>query len=247
MHTGDVRKGYSTYDGQSLGSGAPIPESSENIIVKSALPVLEYLVMLKQKMEQGEILSPDVIRKDGKALLASVEDELLKYPHFHSRRKTIKYVLTALIDEVVIFSSWQYAAEWQAHPLEMEIFGESIAGEKFFALLENDGYRDPELAELFFICLSIGFNRKIVRETGMKQRLYALINDRIPEDERRISPGAEEAVIRPDSNLPPLFGVVAVTTVLVVSALVYTISSQMIWHEASKFIHDVSVFLTKGN
>lgn len=80
----------------------------------------------------------------------------------------------------------------------------------------------------------------------MKKRLYALINERIPEDERRLSPGAEEAVIRPGSNLPPLFGIVAITTILVISALVYTIASQLLWHDASKFIHNVSEILTKG-
>lgn len=247
MQTGDVRKDFSMYDGHSVGTGAPIPAPTENIIVKSALPLLEYLVTLKQKLERGEILSQEVIRKDGKAFLSTVENELLKYPHFHTRLDLIKYVLTVLIDEVIIFSPWQYAEEWQAHPLEMELFGKSIAGERFFELLENDGYQDPELAELFFICLAIGFDRKIVRDTEMKKRLYALINERLPEDERRISPGAEEAVIRTDTNLPPLFGIMAITTVLVVSALVYTISSQLLWHEASNFIHNVSEILTKGN
>lgn len=247
MQTGNPRKDFPMYNSPSLGTGAPIPETTENLIVKSALPLLEYLVTLKQKLEQGETLSPDVIRKDGKTLLASVEKDLLKYPHFHTRLDLIKYVLTALIDEVIIFSPWQYAKDWQAHPLEMELFGKSIAGERFFELLENDGYRDPELAELFFICLAIGFDRKIVRETEMKKRLYALINERIPEDERRLSPGAEEAVIQAGNNLPPLFGLVAITTVLVVSVLVYTISSQLLWHEASKFIHNVSEILTKGN
>lgn len=249
MQTGNVRSNPPLYDNQSLGTSAPMlgTESTENIIVKSAFPLLEYLVTLKRKLEQGEVLSPDVIRKDGKNLLTAVENDLLKFPHFHARLDLIKYVLTALIDEVVIFSPWQYAQDWQAHPLEMELFGESIAGEKFFELLENDGYRDPELAELFFLCLTIGFDRKIVRETEMKKRLYALINERIPEDERRLSPGAEEAVIRPGSNLPPMFGIVAITTVLVVSVLIYTISSQLLWHEASKFIHNVSEFLTKGN
>jgi len=247
QQTGDVRNNFSMYDDQLMGAGASTPDPNENFIVKSALPLLEYLVSLKQKFERGEVLSPDVIRKDGKNLLAGVENELLKFPNFHSRLDLIKYVLTALIDEVIIFSPWQYAEEWQAHPLEMELFGKSIAGEKFFELLENDGYRDPELAELFFCCLAIGFDRKIVRDTEMKKRLYALINDRIPEDERRLSPGAEEAVILPNTNLPPLFGIIAITTVLVISVLVYTISSQLLWHEASKFIHNVSEFLTKGN
>jgi type VI protein secretion system component VasF len=129
----------------------------------------------------------------------------------------------------------------------MDLFEKNIAGERFFELLENDGYRDPELAELFFVCLAIGFDRKIVRDKEMKKRLYALINERLPEDERRLSPGAEEAIVKPISILPPLFGIVAITTVLIVSVVVYTISSQLLWHEASDFIHNVSQTLTKGH
>lgn len=246
MQTEGFNKEHSMYDGQPVNPVSPTGPSTENLIIQSALPLLDYLVVLKRKIEKGEVISPDVLKKDVNSLLSIVESNLLKYPHYHTRLDLIKYVLTALIDEVIIFSKWQYSDEWQSHPLEMDLFGKSIAGEKFFELLENDGYRDPELAELFFNCLAIGFDRKIVREKEMKKRLYALINNRIPEDERRLSPGAEEAMIKPRAKLPPLFGVIAITTVLIVSAIIYTISSQLLWHDASKFIHNVSVFLTKG-
>jgi len=228
-------------------SQTALPITGENLIIGSASPLFNYLTELKRKLEKGEQLSPDVLRKDAKALLNDVESSLLKYSHFHTRLDLIKYVLTALTDEVIIFSSWEYNNDWQAYPLEMELFGKSIAGERFFELLENDGYRDPELAELFFVCLGIGFDRKIVRDREMKKRLYALINNRLPEDERRLSPGAQEAVVKRGSQLPPMFGITAIVTVLVVSVLVYMVSSQLLWHDASKFIHNVSLFLTKGN
>ena len=218
-----------------------------NLIIRSSAPLLRYLLNLKEQLARGEVLSPDVVRKDSKTLLSSVEKELLKHPNFHTRLDIIKYILTALTDEIIIFSPWQYAREWQSNPLEMELFGKNIAGEKFFELLENEGYRDPELAELFFVCLGIGFNRKIVKDREHKLRLYALINERIPEDERRLSPGAELAIIKEGSRLPPLFGIVAITTVLVISALVYTISSHLLWNEASEYIHHVSEILNKGN
>ena len=232
-------------NGQHPQSALPVP--GENLIIRATSPLLNYLAKLKQKFAKGEQMSPDVLRKDSKDLLAEVENNLLKYSDYHTRLDLIKYVLTALIDEVIIFSAWEYHSDWQAHPLEMDLFGKSIAGERFFELLENDGYRDPELAELFFVCLGIGFDRKIVRDKEMKKRLYALINNRIPEDERRLSPGAQEAVVKRSSKLPPMFGITAIVTVLIVSVLVYTVASQLLWHDASKFIHNVSLLLTKGN
>lgn len=150
MQPRDLKRKSPTYGNPPPGTQAPLPHPTENLIIISASPLLEYLVELKQQFEQGEILSPDVLRKDVRNLIATVENELLKHTQYHTRLDLIKYVLTSLIDEVIIFSPWQYSNDWQAHPLEMELFGKSIAGERFFELLENDGYRDPELARTFF-------------------------------------------------------------------------------------------------
>ena len=218
----------------------------QNIIVTSCQPVFDYLIQLRETYKPGEPIPLAHIRTECKDLLTHMETHLLKYPKNHTRLDVVKYVVTSLIDEVIIFSSWSNSDEWHAHPLEMELFGKSIAGERFFELLHSYGYRDPELAELFYICLCIGFDRKIVQENQYKERLYALIIDRLPEDERRLSPGAEEAIAGSTVNLPPMFGYMTLTITLFVAVLVYIVASQMLWNESSEFIHQVSATIGKG-
>ncbi|MBF0232050.1 MAG: DotU family type IV/VI secretion system protein [Desulfamplus sp.] len=218
----------------------------QNIIIASCQPIFEYILQMRSNYKTGKPFPMDEVRNECLDLLKRMETNLLKYPKNHSRLDIVKYIITSLIDEIIIFSAWTNSDEWQAHPLEMELFGKSVAGERFFELLESYGYRDPELAELFYICLSIGFDRKIVQEKEYKQRLYALIINRLPEDERRLSPGAEEAIVGDKVNLPPMFGYMTVAIVLVVAIFVYVVASQMLWNDASEFINNLSATITKG-
>jgi type VI secretion system protein ImpK len=71
-----------------------------------------------------------------------------------------KYALVAYIDEAVMKSDWQYKVKWMSSPLQLEIFGDHVAGKKFFdklneiVLLSSDAV---ELLELYYLCLEMGF------------------------------------------------------------------------------------------
>ncbi len=220
-------------------------EMNKNVIIEKAQPVMEYIIDQRRKFETAEVM-PDVLRLELKKKLSDMETELLKFHQIHSRLDTIKYVLTALIDEIVIFSNWRYVDQWQINPLEMEIFGKNIAGERFFSLLEKEGYSDPEMAELFYLCLCLGFKRDEKKYWEYKQRLYALIPNRLPEDERRLAPGAEETIQRKLNQLPPLIGLMVLVIVIFVSAILYGVASQWLWNDAADLIHNISR-LVSGN
>ncbi len=213
---------------------------NRNPAIFSVQAVLDTLAGLRIRFEAGETLSQLQVRDILKEKLKEMENTLNKFPALHSRQQTIKYVIVALIDEVMIFSKWPYAKHWQQNPLELEVFGRSIAGENFFSLLENEGLRDPELAELFFVCLCFGFNRNEHQYRDCKQRLYALIPRRIPEDERRLSPGAEDTVRGRQNTLPPMIGYTALIIAIVVSTICYWVASQWLWHDAADYFHYVS-------
>lgn len=214
--------------------------AQQNPVVFSVQGILDTLAGLRIRFEAGETLSQSQVREILKEKLDEMENMLVRFPQLHSRKQTIKYVIVALVDEVMIFSNWPYAKNWQQNPLELEVFGRSIAGENFFSLLENEGYKDPELAELFFICLCFGFNRNDRQYRDYKQRLYALIPQRMPEDERRLSPGAEDTIGGRENTLPPLIGHTALIIAIFVSTLCYWIASQWLWHDAADYFHYVS-------
>ncbi|BCR03014.1 hypothetical protein DESUT3_00830 [Desulfuromonas versatilis] len=85
--------------------------------------------------------------------------------------KDAKYALAACIDEAVLSSSWPGRLQWMSRPLQMELFGDHLAGEGFFERLTNlrqGGEANLELLELFYACLQLGFEG-IYKLRGLEQ------------------------------------------------------------------------------
>jgi len=71
-----------------------------------------------------------------------------------------KFAFCALLDEVVLRSKFSIREAWERRPLQLELFGEHLAGERFFEYLEElrqDGARHIQALEAFHLCLLLGF------------------------------------------------------------------------------------------
>jgi type VI secretion system protein ImpK len=78
-----------------------------------------------------------------------------------------KFAFCALVDEIVLASQLRIRDEWERNPLQLEMFGEHMAGEKFFDALEKlrrEGARGVQVLEVFHMCLLLGFQGHYVRE-----------------------------------------------------------------------------------
>jgi len=78
-----------------------------------------------------------------------------------------KFAFCAAIDEAVLASSFKIRAEWERRPLQLVLFGEQLAGEKFFELLEAcraQGVARLQSLEVFHMCLLLGFQGKYLLE-----------------------------------------------------------------------------------
>ncbi|MFH1216389.1 MAG: DotU family type IV/VI secretion system protein [Pseudomonadota bacterium] len=216
----------------------------ENRIMNAARPVIDYLLGFRYRLEAGEQIDTHSLRADIVTRLSGMEASLQTVAALQPKLQTIKYIMTGFADEVVLSSQWNRAKEWHERLLEMEFFRTSVVGERFYDLLENEGYRDPELAELFYTIMVLGFRGRYRNQpekvTGLKQRVYALLPNRLPDDERRLTPGAEHVIAGDTRYLPKLFGLSAIIAVLVVSFLVYFITSQWMWSDIAAVINDVS-------
>jgi type VI secretion system protein ImpK len=76
---------------------------------------------------------------------------------------TAKYALAAFMDETVLNSPWPYKDRWADNPLQLDYFGTYLAGENFFDKLEEVRSRadaKPELLEIYYLCLLLGFKGK---------------------------------------------------------------------------------------
>jgi type VI secretion system protein ImpK len=85
--------------------------------------------------------------------------------------KDAKYALAAFVDEAVMCSRWPGRTAWMSRPLQLEMFGDHVAGEGFFerlAQLRQGGEANLALIELYYICLQLGFEG-IYKVRGLEQ------------------------------------------------------------------------------
>lgn len=75
----------------------------------------------------------------------------------------VKYALVAILDETVLSIPSQARDYWISNPLQLDIFGDNIAGQEFYNKLHNfmkDPDNNRDALEVFYLCLSLGFEGK---------------------------------------------------------------------------------------
>lgn len=78
-----------------------------------------------------------------------------------------KYAICAVMDEIILGSDFPLRDEWERAPLQLRLFGEHLAGERFFDRLEAlrlDPVANLETLEVFQTCLLLGFQGKYLLE-----------------------------------------------------------------------------------
>jgi type VI secretion system protein ImpK len=106
-----------------------------------------------------------------------------------------KYALSATVDEFILASpEFSVRAAWERRPLQLALFGEQLAGENFFAMLETlraQGAPRVQALEVFYMCLLIGFQGKY-RLEGPEKLAYltARVGDEIANIKGKRAPFA---------------------------------------------------------
>lgn len=94
-----------------------------------------------------------------------------------------KFAYCALIDETMLATPSAARDEWERSPLQLELFGEQLAGERFFQVLEQQRTATPprlQVLEVFHMCLRLGFRGQYVLDGPEKLHyLTARLGDEI--------------------------------------------------------------------
>jgi type VI secretion system protein ImpK len=78
-----------------------------------------------------------------------------------------KYALAALIDETILRSPHADKDNWISQLIQVEQFGEHMAGENFFKWLDRVKSNGPEylpVLEVYYVCLKMGFQGRYTVE-----------------------------------------------------------------------------------
>lgn len=102
----------------------------------------------------------DTFRERVRQMLARVDRGAQKLGLLTEDVFRAKFAFCALLDEVVLRSRYSIRDSWERKPLQLELFGEHMAGERFFDYLEElrlDGARHLQALEVYHLCLLLGF------------------------------------------------------------------------------------------
>lgn len=96
-------------------------------------------------------------------------------PDMLRKFERVWYGLVVTADQVVLSSSWPHRAGWSMQLLEAHYFKSFEGGSKFFRLvnevLDDSGPDAPEVAEVLFTCMGMGFQGELMGERRELDRL----------------------------------------------------------------------------
>src|ERR1700724_666456 len=104
----------------------------------------------------------ETFRKRMKAALQEVEREANVAGYSSGEVRDGEFAVVAFLDETILSSREPKAEEWRKRPLNIELFGQAIAGDVFFDKLGDiersaDSQHLADLLEVYLLCLLLGF------------------------------------------------------------------------------------------
>lgn len=133
--------------------------TNKNDLVAFAAPIFDLILRLKAGIVQpSNDLRPKIV-----SMLNDFEKRAERYRYNPKVTQVAKFGLAAFVDETVLTNNFPLRQEWEKNPLQLEYFGEQLAGEKFFDKLEamlNQIEITQDAVEVYYVCMLLGFKGK---------------------------------------------------------------------------------------
>lgn len=194
-----------------------------NPLENAAAPTLLTASQLRNTANHGNPaalhrqLLAEIKEFEKRALAAGIGDEKLLV--------RAKYVICAMLDDVVLNTPWGQASGWSHNTLQGVLFRKEWAGDEFFRLLDallRDPAANRDLLELMYCCLALGFQGgyRVYNQKGeleeKREQLYLVLKSLADEYDRALSPhwrGIEGLENRLERRIP-IWAVAAVAVLL---------------------------------
>ena len=149
-------------------------------LVSLAAPVLEVVLRVRAVLDTPSIDLRDKI--DGLLKEMEKRGETLRYRP--EQVQAVKFALSAFVDETALAATFPLRDDWEKNPLQLEYFGEHLAGNKFFERLDEllrQPEQNAEAVEVYYLCLLLGFKgrynifyeeqrREVIADTARRLR-----------------------------------------------------------------------------
>lgn len=128
-------------------------------LVSLAAPVFDLILRIKA----GFVTPSTELRPQIAAMLQKFEERATRFGYHEKVMRLAKFALAAFVDETVLTNKFPLREEWEKYPLQLEYFGEHLAGNKFFDRLEamlKQAENAADAIEVYYVCLLLGFKGK---------------------------------------------------------------------------------------
>lgn len=130
--------------------------ANKNDLVAFAGPVFDLILRVKA----GIVVPSNNLRPQVAALLLDFEKRAERYRFNHKIIQVAKFALAAFVDETVLTNNFPLKDEWEKYPLQLEYFGEQLAGNKFFEKLSSmlkQIETTADAVEIYYVSMLLGF------------------------------------------------------------------------------------------
>lgn len=143
-------------------------------LIALAGPIFDLILRLKS----GIVAPSNDLRPKIHSRLADFERRAERYRYSSKIIQVAKFALASFVDETVLSNNFNLKNEWEKYPLQLEFFGEQLAGDKFFeklaAMLKQIDVT-ADAVEIYYVCMLLGFKgRYAVYE---KDRLITIMQE----------------------------------------------------------------------
>ena len=130
--------------------------ANPNDLIAFAGPVFDLILRLKA----GIVAPSNDLRPKIASLLTDFENRAERYRFSSKITQVAKFALASFVDETVLSNNFNLKEEWEKNPLQLEYFGEHLAGNKFFeklaAMLKQIDVT-ADAVEIYYVCMLLGF------------------------------------------------------------------------------------------
>ncbi len=130
--------------------------TKHNDLVRFAGPIFDLIL----RLQAGIVQPSNDLRPKCAKLLDEFEKRAERYRFNHKVVRVSKFAMAAFIDETILTNDFPLKEEWEKYPLQLEYFGEQLAGNKFFDKLEamlKQLKTTKDGVEIYYVCMLLGF------------------------------------------------------------------------------------------
>ena len=151
--------------------------ATKNDLITFAGPIFDLVLRLKA----GIVAPSNELRPKVASMLDDFEKRAERYRFNHKVVNVAKFGLAAFVDETVLTANFPLRNEWEKNPLQLQYFGEQLAGNKFFDKLDSMlGQIEitQDAVEIYYYCLLLGFKGKygVYEQEKLLERMQTTAN-----------------------------------------------------------------------